>query len=220
MFRIHPQYRLKSGTQMRLFKLQVHPLHKLMKTNPNPNPTPQSGQGTSQALPIKLQFHAVTLRYCHLTIRSRILHSSYTLYMQTPHLVGLKLTHHAHLTQHDQLVTAWDCSSGYSWHSWHSMNKWKGAVDGRGPTTSLTDVFCWVLLVECWFHHVRCKPIQSCWGGNCKKACHHTWPWKIPKQGTIFYVWRARGPKIDEINHWLSMSLITMETKESEKLYM
>ena len=108
---------------------------------------------------------------------------------------------------------------GYSWHSWHSMNKWKGAVDRRGPTTSLTDVFCWVLLVECWFQYVRYKLIQSCWGGNCKKACHHTWPWKIPKQGTIFYVWKARGPKIDEINHWLSMSLITVETKESEKLY-
>lgn len=117
MFRIHPQYRLTSRTLMRYFKLQVHPLHKLMETNPNPNPTPQSGQGTSQALPIKLQFDAVTLRYCHLTISSRILHSSYTLYMQTPHLVGLKLTHHAHLTQHDQLVEAWDCSSGYSWHS-------------------------------------------------------------------------------------------------------
>ena len=181
-----------------------------MKTNPNPNPTPQSGQGTSQALPIKLQFHAVTLRYCHLTIRIRILHSSYTLYMQTPHLVGLKLTHHAISCPFDP---TWSTSWGLGlfiriFMAFMAFNeqmkgcRWWKRTNNLSHRCFLLSLARWMLVRYCL---IQTDTILLGWQLQTSMSSYMTledlivmapniskYSLNFSKQGTIFYVWKAR----------------------------
>ena len=117
------------------------------------------------------------------------------------------MPYHAHLTQHDQLVEAWDCSSGYSWHSWAFNEQMKGCrwwkrTNNLSHRCFLLSLARWMLVRYCL---IQTDTILLGWQLQKSMSSYMTledlivmapniskYSLNFSKQGTTFYVWKAR----------------------------